>query len=121
MPKIIQKQASLTLLVGEFRKELARELNISNDKLKLICNGRVIHDTASLLDQGVKNGNQILALSLQETPSQVKEAESTLKDVENVKADTKLLANYIQVSVIGFMQLFWQVDVGVVKLAVTNS
>lgn len=51
--------------------------------------------------QGVKNGNQILALVLRETPSEVRDAETTVKELENVKADTQLLASddgyYMQV------------------------
>lgn len=75
-------------------------------RFKLICNGRVIHDLESLQHQGVKNGNQILALVLRETPSEVRDAETTIKELENVKADTQLLASddgyYMQV----FFKLF---------------
>lgn len=60
--------------------------------MKLICNGRVIRDNQPLSTQGVKNGSQILALILAETPKEVEQAESTAKELENLKADTSLLA-----------------------------
>lgn len=61
--------------------------------MKLICNGRVIHDSESLQNQGVKNGNQILALVLQESPTEINKSEKLLKDIANVKADTQLLSS----------------------------
>lgn len=61
--------------------------------MKLICNGKVIHDEKTLAEQSVKNGNLILALVLVESPTEVENAEAAVKELENVKADTKLLAS----------------------------
>lgn len=51
--------------------------------------------------QGLKNGQQILAIVLSETPTEAKEAEDRILEVEAIKADTKLLASdddrYLQV------------------------
>lgn len=71
-------------------------------RLKLICNGKVIHDDKTLAEQSIKNGNLILALVLAESPTEIENAVATVKEVENVKADTQLLAtsgsDYMQVS-----------------------
>lgn len=61
--------------------------------MKLICNGKVIHDNKTLGEQSVKNGNLVLALVLVESPTEVENAEAAAKELENVKADTKLLAS----------------------------
>lgn len=74
-------------------------------RLKLICNGRVIHDDKSLAEQSIRNGNLILALVLAESPTtEIESAAATAKQIENVKADTQLLAtsdsDYMQVKTI---------------------
>lgn len=61
-------------------------------RLKLISNGKVIHDDKTLAEQAVKNGNLILALVLAESPTEIESAVATVKEIENVKADTQLLA-----------------------------
>lgn len=71
--------------------------------LKLISTGKVLKDYESLEKEGVKNGQQILAILLSESPSQVIEKENQLKDLENAKTDSKLLSmddEYMQVKTI---------------------
>lgn len=60
--------------------------------LKLICSGKVLQDNESLDSQGVKNGQQIMAIVLVESPTEVVEKESQIKELENTKTDSKLLA-----------------------------
>lgn len=70
-------------------------------RLKLISSGKVLNDTVSLCSQGVKNGQQILAIVISETPTQVLETENQIKELENVKTDSRLLAldnEFMQVS-----------------------
>lgn len=60
-----------------------------------------MNDSASLGSQGVKNGQQILAIAISETPTQVLETENQIKELENVKTDSRLLAldnEFMQVS-----------------------
>lgn len=47
----------------------------------------------TLNGQGIKNGQQILAIILKDTAAEVKEAEGRLREIEDVKADTHLLAS----------------------------
>lgn len=54
----------------------------------------------SLDSQGVKNGHQIMAIVLAESPDQVIDRENEIKDLENTKTDSRLLAlddEYMQV------------------------
>lgn len=51
--------------------------------------------------QGLKNGSLVLAIILSETPSEVANSESKIRELESVKADTSLLSSddgyYMQV------------------------
>lgn len=53
----------------------------------------MLHDTESLHSQRVQNGQQILALTLSESSTDIKEAENRYQEIESVKADTHLLAS----------------------------
>lgn len=52
--------------------------------------------------QGVKNGQQVMAIVLVESPDQVINKESQIKELEDTKSDSRLLAlddSYMQVSI----------------------
>lgn len=54
----------------------------------------------TLGNQGVKNGHQIMAIVLVESPDQVMDKENEIKDLESTKTDSRLLAlddEYMQV------------------------
>lgn len=90
-------------------------MQYSNSRLKLISAGKVLNDSTSLGSQGVKNGQQILAITISETSTQVLETENQIKELENVKTDSRLLAldnEFMQVS----NKCLWLILVIVYKL-----
>lgn len=84
-------------------------------RLKLICSGKVLKDNLSLESQGVKNGQQIMAIVLVETPDQVVDRENQIKELESTKTDSRLLAlddEYMQVK----SSLFWTLLYNIVPI-----
>lgn len=68
--------------------------------MKLICSGKILEDTKTLFEQGVKNGQQILAIALSESPNEIVQHENKIKELEDFKSDSRLLAvdnEYMQV------------------------
>lgn len=61
-------------------------------RVKLISAGRVLNNTDSLSSQGVKNGQQMLAIIVAESPEQFAKTEDALKQLETVRTDSQLLA-----------------------------
>lgn len=59
--------------------------------MKLIASGKVIQDDYSLASQGVRNGQQVMAIVLEDSAVDVRVEENNLRDLEHVKADTNLL------------------------------
>lgn len=92
-PKLISHQICLKEM-GQHLKHIVSEVtNVPEESLKLIANGKVIEDSKSLFEQGVQNGQQILALTLNQSITDLRETESRCQEIENVKADTQLLAS----------------------------
>ncbi|CAH1111063.1 unnamed protein product [Psylliodes chrysocephalus] len=91
-PRIFSKELFLSLKALDLKDIIKQEVHIEREGLKLISSGRVLTDVDSLGSQGVKNGSQILAIVLIESPSQVSQNESQIKELESVKTDSKLLA-----------------------------
>lgn len=60
-------------------------------RLKLIASGKVIQDNYSLASQGVRNGQQVMAIVLEDSATDVRAEENNLRELEHVKADTTLL------------------------------
>lgn len=65
---------------------------MTSDRLKLIHAGKVLSDPESLSSQGVKNGQQIMAITLTDLPETMKETENQIQELEGVKDDSRLLA-----------------------------
>lgn len=67
----------------------------------MISAGKIISANDSLSNQGIKNGQQILAIVLIETPNEVEKNENKIKELESVKTDSQLLAlddHYLRVN-----------------------
>ncbi|KAF2899522.1 hypothetical protein ILUMI_06657 [Ignelater luminosus] len=92
-PKLISKEILLSSLGSDLKNIVSEHVEVPLDKLKLIAGGKVLHDTESLHSQCVQNGQQILALTLSESSTDIKEAENRYQEIESVKADTHLLAS----------------------------
>lgn len=117
-PKIFTQECLLSTFGSDFKSIIAcileiqaerfyyKDLNVSqsfilNFRIKLICNGIVIKDEENLSNQGLKNGSQVLVIVLNETPKEIQESESRIRELETIKADTQLLSSddgyYMQV------------------------
>ncbi|XP_066257356.1 NEDD8 ultimate buster 1-like [Euwallacea similis] len=98
-PTILVKEVMLTCRSCDLKEIICQEIPISPEKLKLISCGKVLINTDSLITQGVKNGQQILAIVLAESLEQIQQNENKIKALETVKTDSKLLAmddNYMR-------------------------
>ncbi|KAJ8927192.1 hypothetical protein NQ314_020468 [Rhamnusium bicolor] len=91
-PKILTKELLLSMRTSDLKHIINQEINFPTDRLKLISSGRVLNDSDSLSCQGVKNGSQILAITISETPTQVVQTEKQIKELEEIKTDSRLLA-----------------------------
>ncbi|XP_054260739.1 NEDD8 ultimate buster 1-like isoform X2 [Macrosteles quadrilineatus] len=74
-------------------KKMVLELTRSKpSRIKLISRGRVLKNSETLADQGIKNGTQIMAVILAVDNNKLKEDEKRIKTLENTKKDVELLA-----------------------------
>ncbi|KAK9870279.1 hypothetical protein WA026_006366 [Henosepilachna vigintioctopunctata] len=98
-PKFIFKEVMLTITACELKNTITQDLTITSDRLKLISSGKVLLDNETLLTQGIKNGQMILALILGDNQMEMQESENKIKELEEIKTDSRLLAldsEYIQ-------------------------
>ncbi|GLG96153.1 NEDD8 ultimate buster 1 [Gryllus bimaculatus] len=72
-------QMRLTCLAKDLQEAVAREINDTSARVKLISNGRVLDYEVSLSTQGVRHGTQLMAIILNEDPSEVEIADQTGK------------------------------------------
>lgn len=75
--------------------------------MKLISSGKVLLDNESLINQGVKHGNMILAIIVGDAQSEIKENEDQIKELEGIKSDSRLLAlddQYMEVKIHNLIQ-----------------
>ncbi|KAF5282197.1 hypothetical protein FQR65_LT02894 [Abscondita terminalis] len=92
VPSLITYETSLKQSGDDLKKGVLEQANVQQERIKLIANGKVIQDNRTLLEQGVQNGQQILALLLSESVTDIQQTENQYKEIESVKADTQLLA-----------------------------
>ncbi|XP_045479093.1 NEDD8 ultimate buster 1-like isoform X2 [Harmonia axyridis] len=90
--KIVRKELLLTIKAIELKTLLMPDVTVSESGLKLISSGKVLLDNESLINQGVKHGNMILAIIVGDAQSEIKENEDQIKELEGIKSDSRLLA-----------------------------
>ncbi|RZC43159.1 NEDD8 ultimate buster 1-like [Asbolus verrucosus] len=91
-PRILTKELLLSLRGNDVKELITKEINVSSNKLKLIHSGKVLNDDENLSSQGVKNGQQILAITFSEPPPGMRETENQIRELEGIKTDSRLLA-----------------------------
>ncbi|XP_076255328.1 NEDD8 ultimate buster 1-like [Rhynchophorus ferrugineus] len=91
-PKLLTKEVMLSCRGNDLKQFICQDILVDLDKLKLISAGKIISANDSLFNQGIKNGQQILAIVLAETPIEVEKNENKIKELESVKTDSQLLA-----------------------------
>ncbi|XP_044749963.1 NEDD8 ultimate buster 1-like [Coccinella septempunctata] len=92
-PKIIRKELLLTLKASDLKSLIMQDITVPDNGLKLISSGKVLADNESLLNQGVKHGNMILAIVVGDSQNEMKESEDQIKELEGIKSDSRLLAS----------------------------
>ncbi|KAK5643497.1 hypothetical protein RI129_007342 [Pyrocoelia pectoralis] len=92
-PKLTSHEISLKEMGQQLKYLVSQTTNIPEERLKLIANGKVILENKTLFEQGIQNGQQILALTLNQSLTDLHEIENRYQEIEDVKADTTLLAS----------------------------
>ncbi|XP_060530872.1 NEDD8 ultimate buster 1-like [Cylas formicarius] len=91
-PLMLTIELMLTSRVLELKERISQHVSTPSERIKLISAGKVLNNSDNLINQGIKNGHQLLAVTLDSTPSQVMENENKIKQLENIKKDSQMLA-----------------------------
>nr|CAH7722938.1 unnamed protein product [Callosobruchus chinensis] len=91
-PRIISKETQLSATASDLKNALRQDINTSVDRVKLIGAGKVLKNNESLSNQNVKHGQLIIAILLNEHETEMAAKESKIKDLEDTKSDSRLLA-----------------------------
>ncbi|XP_050355274.1 NEDD8 ultimate buster 1 [Nymphalis io] len=94
-PKILKILKKLTVQGEELINSIAELLEVGKNRIKLIYNGKLISHSSSLEAQGVKNGAQLMALIMAETPEQVQKEDKIYKEMKSTLDDATLLSEYV--------------------------
>ncbi|XP_022823618.1 NEDD8 ultimate buster 1-like isoform X2 [Spodoptera litura] len=94
-PKMMKLQKKLDGLGSELIAAIAAEIGVTENRVKLIYNGKVIKPTPSMEQQGLKNGATLMALVMAETPEEVKKEENMYMEMKTVRDDATLLSEYV--------------------------
>ncbi|KAJ8728497.1 hypothetical protein PYW07_006193 [Mythimna separata] len=94
-PRMLKLQKKLEAMGEELINAVAGEIGVSENRLKLIFNGKVIKPMPSLEEQGLKNGATLMALVMAETPEEVKKEDTMYMEMKTVRDDATLLSEYV--------------------------
>ncbi|XP_063537785.1 NEDD8 ultimate buster 1-like [Cydia strobilella] len=93
-PQVLKIQQTLESVGKGLIESVAKELNVSESRVKLIYNGKVIQPAPSLEDQGIKNGVQIMALIMAVNPEEAKKEDRMYLEMKSTRDDAMLLSEY---------------------------
>ncbi|XP_060806491.1 NEDD8 ultimate buster 1 [Amyelois transitella] len=93
-PKVMKVQKKLDAMGSDLIAAVAEEMGVAETRIKLIFNGKVIKPAATLDDQGIKNGAQIMALIMAKTPEEVKKEDNMYMEMKATRDDANLLSQY---------------------------
>ncbi|KAL0830198.1 hypothetical protein ABMA28_003653 [Loxostege sticticalis] len=94
-PRVLKVQSKLDAAGSDLIKIVAEEMKVTESRVKLIINGKVIKPVPSLEEQGVKNGTQIMALIMSEAPETVKKEDTMYMEMKATRDDAALLSEYV--------------------------
>ncbi|CAD0203659.1 unnamed protein product [Chrysodeixis includens] len=94
-PQVLKIQKKLDVLGSELIAALAEVLKVTENRVKLIFNGKVIKPTPSIGEQGMKNGIMLMALVMAETPEEAKKEDTMYMEMKTVRDDATLLSEYV--------------------------
>lgn len=86
----------------ELQEMVAAKLSILSENVKVIANGRVLHPQKSLLEQGIKNNKQIMAVV---TEGEGGKQEDPYQRIRKIRAEAEILlknkdSGFLAVSII---------------------
>ncbi|XP_047998416.1 NEDD8 ultimate buster 1-like [Leguminivora glycinivorella] len=93
-PQVLRIQQTLESVGKGLIESVAKVLDVSESRVKLIHNGKVIQPAPSLEEQGVKNGVQIMALIMPVNPEEAKKEDRMYLEMKSTRDDAMLLSEY---------------------------
>ncbi|XP_052744625.1 NEDD8 ultimate buster 1 [Bicyclus anynana] len=93
--RIMKIMKLLNVRGEELIGSLAEMLSVARNRVKLIYNGKLIKPGPTLEEQGIKNGAQLMALVMAETPEQVAKEDKIYKEMKTTLDDATLLSEYV--------------------------
>ncbi|KAM3956339.1 LOW QUALITY PROTEIN: NEDD8 ultimate buster 1 [Aphomia sociella] len=93
-PKVTKVQKKLNVMGSDLIETVANDIGVTDARIKLIFNGKVIKPTSSLEKQGIKNGVQIMALIMAKTPDEAKKEDDMYLEMKSTREDAALLSKY---------------------------
>ncbi|KAJ8721113.1 hypothetical protein PYW08_006578 [Mythimna loreyi] len=94
-PRMLKMQKKLEAMGDELITAVATEIGVTQNRVKLIFNGKVIKPSPSLEAQGLKNGATLMALVMAETPEEAKKEDTMYMEMKTVRDDATLLSEYV--------------------------
>ncbi|XP_062527985.1 NEDD8 ultimate buster 1 isoform X2 [Bombyx mori] len=92
-PVVLKIQKKLEVPGSDLIETVAKEISVGTDRIKLICNGKIIKPTMNLNEQNIKNGVQIMALIMGEAPENVKKENDMYMEMKSTRDDALLLTD----------------------------
>ncbi|GBP42585.1 NEDD8 ultimate buster 1 [Eumeta japonica] len=93
-PRQFNVQKKLSVPGAEVITAVGTEIGAAESRVKLIYNGRVMKPSLPLQEQGIKNGVQIMALVMAETPEEIKQEDDMYMEMKSTRDDAMLLSEY---------------------------
>ncbi|CAO1386877.1 unnamed protein product [Diamesa serratosioi] len=91
--KLITIEIKLSDNVSMLQQLIGEKLLIAKEKIKLISSGQVLDPESSLVDQNVKNFQQILALILETTETDALTESNSYDRIKKIRSEAELLLN----------------------------
>ncbi|XP_045778217.1 NEDD8 ultimate buster 1-like [Maniola jurtina] len=95
-PGVLKILKRLSIRGEELVESIAELLNVDRNRVKLIHNGKLIKPDPSLEEQGIKNGAQLMALVMAESPEQVTKEDKMYMEMKSTLDDATLLSENVE-------------------------
>ena len=88
--RLLTTQVKLTDIGRDLQEDVAKQLSVSQSRIKLISAGKVLRPEITLENQGIVNNQQILALIIEVTEVEAAEQYDVYDRVKKIKEDAAL-------------------------------
>ncbi|XP_068623142.1 NEDD8 ultimate buster 1 [Battus philenor] len=92
---VLKIQKKLDVLGSELISAVAAEIGVTESRVKLISNGKIVTSNLNLNKQNVKNGAMLMAIVLEMTPDEVKKEDNMYIEMKTTRDDAALLSEYV--------------------------